>query len=68
MTYARIVSWESVHITLTVSALNDLYVKMADIENVCLTAPITEKVWTVIGPEYGVDSGKKAIIVRALYG
>jgi hypothetical protein len=33
-----------------------------------LTAPTTEKVWTVCGPESGPDQGKKALIVRALYG
>jgi hypothetical protein len=33
-----------------------------------LTAPITEKVWTVRGPEFGEDAGKRALIVRALYG
>jgi hypothetical protein len=40
---------------------------MADIENSYLTAPITEKVWTVLGPEYG-DVGTRALFVRALYG
>ncbi len=25
-------------------------------------------VWTVLGPEFGIDAGKSAIIVRALYG
>jgi hypothetical protein len=57
-----------VRIALTLSALNDLDVKMADIENAYLTAPITEKVWTVLGPEIGDDAGKRALIVRALYG
>jgi hypothetical protein len=33
MTYASVVSRESVRITLTLDALNDLNVKMADIEN-----------------------------------
>jgi hypothetical protein len=41
---------------------------MADIENAYLTAPINEKVWIVLGPEFGDDSGKRALIVRALYG
>jgi hypothetical protein len=49
MTYASVVSRESVRIALTLAALNDLDVKMADIENTYLTAPITEKVWTVPG-------------------
>jgi hypothetical protein len=41
---------------------------MADIENAYLTAPITEKVLCVLGPEFGNDAGKLALIVRALYG
>jgi hypothetical protein len=48
--------------------LNDLYVKMADIENAYLTAPITEKFWTVLGPYFLDDSDKRALTVRALYG
>jgi hypothetical protein len=41
---------------------------MADIENAYLTAPLTEKVWTVLGPEFGNDAGKSALIVRFMYG
>jgi hypothetical protein len=50
MTYINAVSRKSVIIALTLDALNDLDVKMAEIENAYLTAPITEKVWTVLGP------------------
>jgi hypothetical protein len=50
MIYASGVSRESVRIILTLYDLNDLDVKMADIENAYLTAPITEKVWTVLVP------------------
>jgi hypothetical protein len=57
-----------VRIALTLAALNDVDVKIADIENAYLTAPITEKVWTVLGPEFGDDAVKRALIVRALYG
>jgi hypothetical protein len=60
MTYASVVSRESVSIALTVVALNDLDVMMGDIENAYLTALITEKVWTVLGPEFGEDAGKRA--------
>jgi hypothetical protein len=35
---------------LTLAALNDVDIKMADIENAYLTAPITEKLWIVLGP------------------
>jgi hypothetical protein len=64
----KVVSHESVRIALTLAVLNDLNVKMADIENVYLMAPITEKIWTVLVPEFGDDTGHRELIVRALYG
>jgi hypothetical protein len=68
MTYASVVSRESVRIALTLAALNDLEVKMVDIENAYLTAPIAEKLWCILGPEFGQDAGNKSLIMRALYG
>jgi len=68
MTYTSVVSRETVRIALTVAALNDLEVKAADILNAYISAPIKEKVWCVLGPKFGPDTGKSAIIVRALYG
>jgi hypothetical protein len=68
LTYASVVSRETVRIAILMAALNDLEVKAADVENACLTAPTKEKVWTICGPEFGPDAGKKAIICRALYG
>jgi hypothetical protein len=65
--YASVVSRESVRISLTLAASNDLDVNMADIENAYMTAPITEKVWTVLGLELGDYAGKRALIVWALY-
>eukprot|EP00804_Cyclotella_cryptica_P015125 CCRYP_000688-RA/>CCRYP_000688-RA protein AED:0.22 eAED:0.24 QI:0/0/0/0.8/1/1/5/0/1053 len=59
---------ETVRIALTLAALNDLEVKVADIMNAYVTAPTEEKIWTILGPEFGDDQGKKAVIVRALYG
>jgi hypothetical protein len=41
MTDASVVSRESVMIALNLAALNDLDVKMTDIENAYLTAPLT---------------------------
>ena len=55
-------------IDLTFASLNELEVKTGDVENAYITAPITEKVLTVLGPEFGADTGKHAIIVQALYG
>jgi hypothetical protein len=68
ITYASVVSRESVRIALLIAALNDCNVLGADISNAYLTAPTTERVWTVLGPEWGADAGRRAIIVRALYG
>ncbi len=68
ITYVSVVSCETVRIALLMAALNDLNVKVGDVLNAYITTPITEKVWTVLGPEFGTDAGKSAIIVRALYG
>jgi hypothetical protein len=57
-TYASVVSREPVCITLTLAALNDLEVKTADIKNAYLTAPVMEKIWCVLGPEFGANAGK----------
>ena len=58
-THASVVSHELVCIAfLTLAALNDLEVKTADIENAYLTAPVTEQIWTKLGPEFGSDAGK----------
>jgi hypothetical protein len=50
------------------AALNDLNVKVGDVLNTYITALITKKVWTVLEPEFGIDAGKSAIVVRTLYG
>jgi hypothetical protein len=54
---------ESIQIALTLAALNDLEIKTADIENAYLTAPVVEKIWCILGPEFCADVGKQAIIV-----
>ncbi len=68
MTYTSVVSRETIRIALTLAALNDLEVKAADILNAYISAPTKEKVWCVLGPEFGLNASKSAIIVRALYG
>ena len=50
------------------AALNALKVMAADIMNAYITAPNKEKIWTLLGPEFGKDNSRKAIVVRALYG
>ncbi len=68
ITYASVVSRETMRLALTFASLNDLEVKAGNVLNAYITAPVKEKVWTILGPEFGLDSGKSAIIVRALYG
>ena len=44
ITYASIVSSETVRIALTLAALNYLPIKVGDIHNAYITAPVTEKI------------------------
>jgi hypothetical protein len=68
ITYASVVFRETARISLLMAALNDFNIKVGDVLNAYITAPITKKVWTVLGPEFGIDASKSAIIVPALYG
>ncbi len=50
------------------AALNDFMDEVGDFLNAYITATVTKKVWTVLGPDFGIDAGKSAIIVHSLYG
>ena len=52
-TYASVVSRESVRLGLLIAALNDLHILSADIQNAYLTSPCEEKIYTILGPEFG---------------
>ena len=67
-TYASVVSRESVRIAFMIAALNDLDIWAADCEGAYLNAPCREKLYTILGPEFGEHEGKIAVIIRALYG
>ncbi len=67
ITYASVVSCETVRLALTFASLNDLEVKVGNVLNIYITAPVMEKVWTILGSKFGHDSGKSAVIVCALY-
>jgi len=54
-------------IAFTIAALNDLKVKLEDIMNAYLMAPVVKRIWTVLRPEFEIDKGKRGIIVRVLY-
>ena len=66
MAYSSVVGRETVRIALTIAAINYLQVKAGDVINAYVTAPCSEKIWTVLVKEFGADQGKKAIIVCAL--
>ena len=68
ITYAILVSQETVRIYLTLSALNYFPVKVAEIQNTYIMAPVKEKILTVLGRDFGEDAGRKDIGVRAIYG
>ena len=61
-------SRETVKIALIIANLNDLKIKLGDILNAYVQAPVKEKVWTTLGPLFGEDARKTAVIIRSLYG
>ena len=68
ITYTSVLSRETVRIALSLITLNHFPVKVAEIRNDYIPAPVTEKIWTVPGPDFGKDSVRKAIVVREIYG
>ena len=66
--YASIVSRETFSISLTLDALNDFPVNIEDIQNANSTSPDIDKIWKVLGPEFGEYDERKAIVVHDLYG
>jgi len=68
LTFASVVTRESVRIAFLVAALNDLNVVAADIGNAYLNADCREKIYFVASPEFGDHKGRVLIIKKALYG
>ena len=68
LTYSSVVSCDTVHIALTIAALNDLQVMSCDIQNAYLIATCHEKIWTYAGPQFGSEKGSIMLILKALYG
>ncbi len=66
--YSSVVTRESVCIMFLIAALNGLDILGADVQNAYINARTSERIYTTVGPEFGSDQGRPAIIVRALYG
>jgi hypothetical protein len=66
LTYASVVSRESVRIALTLAALNELEVKTSDIENAYLTAPTDERLYAILGNEFeaGINNVEEFLMKR----
>jgi hypothetical protein len=57
-----------VRIAFLLTALNNLGILAADVQNAYLNTATKEKVWTRAGKEFGSNAGRPVIIVCALYG
>lgn len=68
LTYASVVTRESVRIGFLIAALNDLEILAADIGNAYLNADCREKIYFIAGKEFGSKEGSVLIIKKALYG
>ena len=68
LTYASVVSRDSVRLGFLIAALNDLKILAGDIQNAYLNASTPEKNYFIAGPEWKSDQGRPIKIVRALYG
>ena len=69
LTFAGVVSRESVRIAFAYAVLNGLDVLVADICNAYLQAQSSRKNYIICGPEFGIENvGKVALNHQALYG
>jgi Reverse transcriptase (RNA-dependent DNA polymerase) len=68
ITYASVVSRDSVRVALLYASLNDIDVLSCDVGNAYLNTNCREKLWVEAGPEFGSDEGSVMIIRKALYG
>ena len=58
------VSRDSVCIAFIMAVSHDQEVRAANILNAYMMSPKREKIWTALGPEFGDDAGKSAIIIK----
>ena len=68
LTYASIVSRDSVRIVLTLVAINVLDTLSYDTQNAYLASEFQEKIWNCAGQEFGSEAGTIMIVEMALYG
>ena len=64
ITYASVVTRESVRLAFLIAALNDLEITAADIGNAYLNADCREKIYFIAGPEFGGTQDYQESIIR----
>ncbi len=62
LTYASVVTSDTIPIAMILAALNSLDVMAADIMNAYITVPCKKKIWTSISSELKKDKGKNTIL------
>lgn len=67
LTYASVVSLNSVRLGFHIATLNGLKVLAGDIHNSYLNAPTPEKNYFIAGPQWKSDQEQHINIVRVLY-
>ena len=68
MTYASVVSRDSVGIAFLIAAMNDLKILVGDIQNIYLHTNTKEKLYFYASSEWKADEGRPLVIVQALCG
>ena len=66
--YMGLMLSQMVRIALIIAALNDIELKLGNILNAYVQAPVTEKVWITLSPDFSAKARKTAVTVRTLYG
>ncbi len=66
--YSGVVDLETVRIVFLIALLHDLKIVAGDISSAYLQSFTVEKIYTVLGEEFGPMAGMKVIVIRALYG
>ena len=67
ITYLLVVSYNSVHVALTIAALIKLKIQACDTQNAYLAVPCWEKFWMISRSEFGSNKGKGMLVVHMLY-
>lgn len=68
LTYASVVSRDSVRLAFLIAKMNGLEMIMTDIGSAYLHAECSESYYAIAGKEFGEMAGRVVVIVRALYG